>query len=82
MTRCLRDMTLFKVASGGFAFVLISRDSSSSRGIVPGTDAVTVLNRQELAPRENGGNRVALHNVSVTHSLSREDTFVISCALF
>lgn len=36
MTRCLRDTTLFKVATGGFAFALISRDGSLSRGIVPG----------------------------------------------
>lgn len=36
MTRCLRDMTLFKVATGGFAFTLISRDGSFSRGIVLG----------------------------------------------
>lgn len=36
MTRCLRDMTLFKVATGGFAFMLISRDGSFSRGIVLG----------------------------------------------
>lgn len=36
MTRCLRDMTLFKVATGGFAFALISRDGSFSRGIVLG----------------------------------------------
>jgi len=38
MTRCLRDMTLFKVATGGFAFALISRDiaCSFSRDIVLG----------------------------------------------
>jgi len=45
MTRCLRDMTLFKVATGGFAFALISRDGSSSRGIVE-TGAVVMLNCQ------------------------------------
>lgn len=36
MTRSLRDMTLFKVATGGFTFALISRDGSFSRGIVLG----------------------------------------------
>lgn len=36
MTRCLRDMTLFKVATGEFAFALIPRDGSFSRGIVLG----------------------------------------------
>jgi len=48
MTRCLRDMTLFKVATGGFAFTLISRDVAVLTWHCIGTGAVMMLSCQAL----------------------------------